>query len=405
MLERDGQRLVEVVATSDLEDNEDEFWDVLSDLYDHSEDADITELTQVLGTLSDLMPGLPSHLGGQVALVGGAFVERGAEPEALVKPLFDILVGQLDGCGAFLLAWQDIQAATAGADDGTGSDTDPAKPAPGSDEAFHVPNSEDPAGMQDTYGQLAAVMDSGKAYELTMVWYTLDSWIRPAITLLQHRSVREDLPHRSRLAEAANALESARGELRFLAHLLRVLDDEPLLVLHRASGKGFRMRMSGVGDNFQLHTLLATRLLSWRSTVHRLSDGDKLVDYRGDNWGDHPAPADGESWGLLEGEGPEVDQIVAATFGESPKAEMTGYFNLTDATGEWIWNEGVPADIPIYQDERVIVLDPPPYARTWTTGRTFLDMRPTLDVEEIMSDDEAAAWLARVGGPREDGVS
>jgi hypothetical protein len=41
-----------------------------------------------------------------------------------------------------------------------------------------------------------------------------------------------------------------------------VLDDEPLIALDPASGRGYRLTMSGVGDNHQLHTPLADRLLT-----------------------------------------------------------------------------------------------------------------------------------------------
>ena len=39
-----------------------------------------------------------------------------------------------------------------------------------------------------------------------------------------------------------------------------MLDNEELLVIHPASEQGFRVRISGIGDNFQLHTLLADAL-------------------------------------------------------------------------------------------------------------------------------------------------
>lgn len=40
-----------------------------------------------------------------------------------------------------------------------------------------------------------------------------------------------------------------------------MLDDEPVVVIDHATGHGFRLTMSGVGDNFQLHTPLADRLI------------------------------------------------------------------------------------------------------------------------------------------------
>jgi hypothetical protein len=77
------------------------------------------------------------------------------------------------------------------------------------------------------------------------------------------------------------------------------------------------MTISGIGDNFQLHTLLAATLI-----------GD-------------PAR------GLIPGTPPHPAWFAAATDGEmAPPGGIRGQFNLVDATGEWIWNEGRPADIP-----------------------------------------------------------
>ena len=42
----------------------------------------------------------------------------------------------------------------------------------------------------------------------------------------------------------------------FVATMLQVLDDEPLLVLQVEQQKGFKVRISGIADNFQLHTML-----------------------------------------------------------------------------------------------------------------------------------------------------
>jgi len=47
----------------------------------------------------------------------------------------------------------------------------------------------------------------------------------------------------------------------WLHGLIQVLDDEPLLVLDRPGSRGYEVTISGIGDNFQLHTLLAAALI------------------------------------------------------------------------------------------------------------------------------------------------
>ena len=158
------------------------------------------------------------------------------------------------------------------------------------------------------------------------------------------------------------------GVAHWLYGLLLVLDDEPLTVLHRPTGRGFRVVISGIGDNFQLHTLLAARLT-----------GDEVR-------------------GFLPGERPSAAEIAAATGGPdlTPAGRIRGQFNLVDAFGDWIWGEGRPADIPRLDGERVVVLDPPSYARSWNAGRVYPLMRPSLEVKRVLAADEAERWLGLV---------
>jgi hypothetical protein len=158
------------------------------------------------------------------------------------------------------------------------------------------------------------------------------------------------------------------GTAHWLYGLLLVLDDEPMVVLHRATGRGYRVTISGIGDNFQLHTLLAAALI-----------GD-------------------ESRGMVPGKRPTDAEIAAASDGEdmTPAGGIRGNFNLVDAYGEWIWNEGRPADIPELEGTRVVVIDPPPYARSWNPGRAYPLMRPTVTVTGLLPPDEAKHWLSLV---------
>ncbi|MBT0770059.1 hypothetical protein KIH74_14060 [Kineosporia sp. J2-2] len=105
----------------------------------------------------------------------------------------------------------------------------------------------------------------------------------------------------------------------WLAGLLIVLDEEPLIVFDRGfagTGQGYRVTFGGISDNFQLHTLLASALV-----------GD---------------PAQG----LLPGRAPNAAEVAAAGTGENlqPDGGIRGTWNRGgDAGGQWIWNEGTPA--------------------------------------------------------------
>ena len=78
------------------------------------------------------------------------------------------------------------------------------------------------------------------------------------------------------------------------------------------------------------------------------------------------------------------------------RGRIQGRFNLVDGYGQWIWNEGKPADIPLLDGRRVVVLDPPPYLRTWNIGRSFPMMRPEMRLERVLPAGEAAGHPAHV---------
>lgn len=185
----------------------------------------------------------------------------------------------------------------------------------------------------------------------------VDEWERALLVPMQDEEIRAALPYRERFLAAV-------PEDSWLYGLLMVVDDQPCVVLHRPSGTGFEVTIGGIGDNFQLHTLLAYRLVPEHVP------------------GEPPLP----EWVAAASVGPELE----------PAGGIRGQFQLVDAFGETIWNEGRPADIPVVDGRRVIVLDPPPYARSWNVGRVYPEMAPQVDVTRVLSAAEAAEWLAKV---------
>ncbi|MGW9032257.1 hypothetical protein ACWGQ5_51410, partial [Streptomyces sp. NPDC055722] len=104
----------------------------------------------------------------------------------------------------------------------------------------------------------------GDAYEATRsapAWCSLDAWQPPAPAVLC-RSAQVRRRHAPTLLPACRDLAALkRHDLTYLAYALAVLDDEPPVVLHRPSGTRFEVRIGGIGDTFQLHTLLAHVLI------------------------------------------------------------------------------------------------------------------------------------------------
>src|SRR5262249_45321629 len=142
--------------------------------------------------------------------------------------------------------------------------------------------------------------------------------------------------------------EVAGSHRSFLATILQVLDEESLLVLHVEQKKGFDVRISGIADNFQLHTLLAGAIIG-------------------------PPPK-----GWVQGEAPSPRAVAESRDGPiDPRGgdAVAGAFNLCnwtalqpdgslpkgqgkDAAAHWIWNEGCPADIVPFEGRRIVLLGP-----------------------------------------------
>jgi hypothetical protein len=104
-----------------------------------------------------------------------------------------------------------------------------------------------------------------------------------------------------------------------------------------------------------------------------------------------------EDQGWLPGT-PPTPAMVAAADGSGdpiPAGGVVGQFNLVDIHGKWLWNEGRPADIPVTDGERVVVIDPPPYQRSWNAARAYPLMKPTMRVDRQLSTEEAHGWLAK----------
>ncbi|CAM5227963.1 hypothetical protein SCALM49S_06889 [Streptomyces californicus] len=104
-------------------------------------------------------------------------------------------------------------------------------------------------------------------------WWTLRAWESAAVALLNDRAVRAGADDRSGLLRLLTAVTETSGqEFTSLAYGFRVLDDEPLVALHRTSRTGYVLRLSGIGDNFQLTPCSPTRSSAaamWRAARRR----------------------------------------------------------------------------------------------------------------------------------------
>ncbi|MFJ7776914.1 hypothetical protein [Streptomyces yangpuensis] len=170
------------------------------------------------------------------AMAAGYCVERGADPPACAEPILGGVHQDLLDALEFARRWTATGAAEEdlpAADEGIIDDALPARLGGDADEALR----------------------------LVPAWCAIGEWQRPAPAVLC-RSTEVRRRYAAALLPACRELAALqRHDLRCLAHAPAVLDDESLVVLHRPTGTGFEVRIGGIGDNFQLHTLLAHVLI------------------------------------------------------------------------------------------------------------------------------------------------
>ncbi|WTX95320.1 hypothetical protein OG234_09925 [Streptomyces sp. NBC_01420] len=303
-----------------------------------AESASDAECVDAGPRLSALLPAFPpTGPRPMLATAAGYCVERGADPLACAEPILDGVRQDLLDAAEFARRW------TASGDE---------LPAP------------DQELIDDAF--LARLGDDDyEATRLALAWCSLDQWQPPALAVLC-RSTEVRRRHASDLLPLCRAVEALeRHDLKCLSYALAVLNDEPVIVLHRPTGQGFEIRVDGIGDNFQLHTLLA----------HVLVGG-----------------------GHVPGTAPSPESVRLATSPEPAQGESdavaTGFFELLAPDGTRIWNEGLPDDIPVVDGRRLLVLDTPSYTRTWNADRFFPHLPGRAELIRVLPSDETETWYA-----------
>ncbi|MFC9971245.1 hypothetical protein ACFVH6_10160 [Spirillospora sp. NPDC127200] len=315
------------------------FSDLMPRLMSQSQGVPPAVLNTAMASMGEGVAAAPPNLGCWLAIIAGAWVEQGATTSGVEEPVLAKLLEVARGGVEFADAWR---AATGG-------------PPPG-------PEGQPSRRIVDTVAPHLA-----DPVGAMMAWFSMEKFALSANTMLSRSpALRASVAQREDKARLVARLAEHCEKMDWVARLLRVLDDERLLVLDRKSGQGWTVVIGGIGDNFQLHVLLAGALLG-----------------RPGGLPGEPVPAEVVSW-FTDTDVPGAGSIVNSTW------------NLVDAHGEWIYNEGVPADIPAVNGTRVVVLDPPSYRRTFPAGRRHPMMTGRLAVEGVHHPEDLAAWWPHI---------
>jgi hypothetical protein len=200
---------------------------------------------EVQAALARLEPALrlPFGIAGDLAQLVGGMAGYGTDPAVVVPTLVERAAEAMESAARFA----ELHRAAFG---------DPPRPDAQDQIGPTVQRFAGPAGGHG--------LDERRAELLVQAWFCADAWVQPVLYLCQRADVRTTLPQRARLTAAIEPVREFYGTPDWLAGLLLVLDDEPLLVLDRGfagTGSGYHVTIGGIGDNFQLHTLLAAALI------------------------------------------------------------------------------------------------------------------------------------------------
>ncbi len=216
-------------------------------------------------------------------------------------------------------------------------------------------------------------------------------WLGSAALAMLSRSkpLRRQVQTDRVLVQAVARFAELGMELPCFHEMFSILDDEQVVVLYPALTRGYVIRIAGIGNNFQLHTLLADALigdvaLGWlpgerpSPEVVALEKDAQITNPR-------DLPSTVGAFNLWNWTGLQADGTLPEVASGRP-----------DSSAHWIWNEGIPADIVPFERTRVILLGPPPYARSWNSGRFFPAMVGELEVLRQLTMDEVHSWLDRL---------
>lgn len=185
------------------------------------------------------------------------------------------------------------------------------------------------------------------------------------------------------LVRGVEALRERNREADFVATTLGFTDGMELVVLHPGEGKGFRVELEAVHKNFHLFTLLQGELIGGGHLPGEAVDPAVIAVATGE-----AAP-----------EGPVHDhaRFHYYTWGGLRPTDGTARADLAN----WVWGEGVPADIPELGGERVVVLTPPVLDRSWNGGffaNIHDALRSAARVVGVLTADEVAGYVGRARG-------
>ena len=295
---------------------------------------------------------LPDPAAAEVAArVLGALIESGHDPQPAREPMLNCLRGVLPLC---------VQLA----------------------EAVRPQIGDSPPGLSEyavgkwlgRRANEALARTAKKMPEAGEAWQRLQVVWPGAIALLS--ADPEGRAEAAELQPLVHELLDLHEAAGWLGAMLGVLHEEPYVAIEPATRTAIAGRMSGVVENLQLNALLMDAV-PWTGK-RRISPNALAV---------------------ARGEGPQqIKETITATWELYSYAAFGPDGTLPDEPDPEtrIWDEGMPADIPVIDGHRVIVLRTTSAQRSWPAQRMFPILKASL-TREVLDEDAIERWLAKIG--------
>lgn len=195
----------------------------------------------------------------------------------------------------------------------------------------------------------------------------LDSYYQCGISIFS--SGREAFEKGKHSLSAVSQYSIYNNAFYWFSKLFKVLYNEPIIVIDLITKKGFKGRISGIADNFQLQILLMG--------LPQLNEKmDVPKEYLDVVKGFHVQQLEESivgKWNMYNWEYLLNDFKDSSSYSDSQ---------------HWIWGEGIPNDIATFNGFRVILLDNPSYSRGIPIQRTFKNLKAGIKVDKELNESQ-----------------
>ncbi len=209
----------------------------------------------------------------------------------------------------------------------------------------------------------------------------LDRFFIPAISVYSKDIAGREvaLP---KIWDNASLIEPWHSGVHRLMKVLSVLEKEPLVMIDVAHRKGFVGHFGGVVTNSQMLILLMDTF-AHQDVFYKPLVSHDLVQ-------------------CAKGEGPcKVEDSVNGAWNVYSYQALSSIEKLPDpkdlkANKFWIWNEKTPADVPVVDGHRIILIGPPSFPRNWKFTRDFKHLKAGIVVDSDLSKSELKIWIDKI---------